>query len=575
MDARADSKAAYPWLRNYPAGIDWHVDLPAKPLYALFDEAAARFGARPCLDFLDRKFTYEEIGRNINAMAAGLQELGIGRGHRVGIFLPNTPHFVITYYAILKTGATVVNFNPLYSERDIAHQIDDAGVELMVTLDLTALYDKLVPMFETTCLKRLVICRMADVLPFAKKVLFPLLRRHDRATVPEDERHIPFARLVGHQRQPKLPELDPLRDIAVLQYTGGTTGVPKAAMLTHANLYANALQGRYWFVSAVEGQEKLLGVLPLFHVFAMTVVMNLSINIGAEIILLPRFELYQVLQTIHTKRPTMFPAVPTIYMAVANHRDRAKFDLSSINFCISGGAPLPVEVKEAFERVTGCALGEGYGLTEASPVVACNPLFGVNKNGSIGLPLPGSIVEIISLEDGESPMPLGEKGELCVRGPQVMAGYWNHPEDTARDLRNGRLHTGDVAYMDEDGYIFIVDRIKDLILCGGHNVYPRHVEEAIYLHPAVGECVVAGVPDPFRGQVVKAYVKLIDGASLSQKELLDFLEDKLSPLQRPRLVEFREQLPHTLVGKLSRKELLEEEKARAAASAMSSAEPIG
>jgi len=564
MGEAAEALSGYPWERAYPADVDYHAALPRRPLYELMDEAARAFADRPCLDFLGKRSTYREIGALVDRAARGFQEMGVRKGVRVGLFLPNTPYYVICYYGILKAGGTVVNFNPLYAERELKHQIDDSGVETMVTLDLAVLYDKMARMLDETGLKRVVVCPMAEILPFPKNWLFPVAKRKELAKLRKDDTTVPFARLTANDGRPAPVSIDPDADVAVLQYTGGTTGVPKGAMLTHANLTANAEQCSLWFVGAEPGKERMLGVLPFFHVFAMTVVMNLSIRFGAEIILLPRFDLDQVMQTIHDKKPTLFPAVPTIYTAINHHKDLGKFDVSSIRFCFSGGAPLPVEVKEAFERNTGCILVEGYGLSESSPVATGNPLRGVNKPGSIGLPIPGTVIEIVSLEEPKRVLPPGEKGEVCIRGPQVMKGYWNKPQETAETLQDGRLHTGDVGLMDEDGYVFIVDRIKDMILCSGFNVYPRNVEEAIYLHPAVAECVVAGVPDEYRGQTVKAYVRLLDGEDLTKEELCAFLKDKLSPIEMPKIVEFRGELPKTMIGKLNRKALLEEEKAKRA-----------
>ncbi|HYG91610.1 MAG TPA: long-chain fatty acid--CoA ligase [Azospirillum sp.] len=559
MSQTAATLSGYPWERAYPKDVDWHAPLPSRPLFELMDDAAKAFADRPCLDFLGKRSTYREVSALVNRAAKGFQELGVRKGVRVGLFLPNTPYTVICYFAILKAGGTVVNFNPLYAERELKHQIDDSGVETMVTLDLAVLYDKMARMLVETGLKRIVVCPMADILPWPKNWLFPIVKRKELAEIPADDRTVRFRRLIANDGRPNPVAVDPFEDVAVLQYTGGTTGVPKGAMLTHANLTANTEQSTLWFVGARPGQERMLGVLPFFHVFAMTVVMNLSIRFGAEIILLPRFDLDQVMKTIHDKKPTLFPAVPTIYTAINHHKDLKTLDLSSISFCFSGGAPLPVEVKETFERNTGCILVEGYGLTESSPVATGNPLRGVNKPGSIGLPIPGTVIEIVSLDEPRRVLPVGEKGEVCIRGPQVMKGYWNKPHETSETLIDGRLHTGDVGYMDEEGYVFIVDRIKDMILCSGFNVYPRNVEEAVYLHSAVAECVVAGVPDEYRGQTVKAYVRVVDGETVTKEELCAFLKDKLSPIEMPKIVEFRDELPKTMIGKLNRKALLEEE----------------
>ena len=562
MSDPALTPGRYLWETSYPPEIDWHADIPVAPLYRLMDDAVARYGDRPCIDFMDKRYTYAQIGALVDRAARGFQALGVGKGSKVGLFLPNTPYFVICYYGILKAGGIVVNFNPLYAEREVAKQIEDSETDIMVTLDLALLYGKIAKMLQETRLKQIVVAKMADILPFPKNWLFPIFKRKDIAKIPSDHRHVPFARLIGNPGKPEPVTVDPLQDVAVLQYTGGTTGVPKGAMLTHANIYANAVQSRMWCSDAKPGQERMLGVLPLFHVFAMTGVMNLPLAMGAEMVLVPRFDLEQVIKLIQSKKPTLFPAVPTIYTAIVNHKDIGSYDLSSIRFCLSGGAPLPVEVKHAFESKTGCKLVEGYGLSESSPVATANPMYGINKPGSIGIPLPGTVIEIVSLDDRSKLVAQGEKGEVCIRGPQVMKGYWKRPAESAEAMADGRLHTGDVGYMDEDGYTFIVDRIKDMILCGGYNVYPRNVEEAIYLHPAVSECVVAGVPDPYRGQTVKAYVTLTEGHQLTREDLAEFLRDKLSPIEIPKQLEIRDELPKTMIGKLSRKALLEEEESR-------------
>ena len=540
----------------------------ARPLYALLDDAAARFPANPCLDFLGCRYRYRDVARLVARAARGLQAIGVFPGTRVGLMLPNTPYFVVLYFAVLKAGGVVVCFNPLLAEREIEQQIADSGVEIMATLDLGALFGKLARVLERRPVRHLVVCRMSCILPTPKRQLFRILRRREVANVPTDERHVWFERLIVNDGRVDTPVCEPERTVAMLQYTGGTTGTPKGAELTHANVYVNAMQVGRWFHGCKPGQERVLGVLPLFHIFGMATVMNVGLLLGAELILLPKFEIEQLMQTIHRKRPTIFPAVPTLFAAITRYEARSRYDLSSIEICVSGGAPLPAEVKDSFERLTGCVIVEGYGLTEASPVVCINPVDGARKTGSIGLPLPLTAVDIVSLEDGRTPVPQGERGELCVRGPQVMRGYLGKPAETAQALAGGHLHTGDVAYRDADGYVFIVDRIKDVILTGGFNVYPRNVEEAIYLHPAVEECVVAGVPDAYRGQAVKAWIKLAPGRQLSRDELRAFLEDKLSHVEMPRLVEFRDQpLPKTMIGKLSRKDLLAEEAAAAATGA--------
>ncbi|MGB4107714.1 MAG: long-chain fatty acid--CoA ligase [Alphaproteobacteria bacterium] len=555
----------HPWIENYDSGIAWDMPLAPRPAFALLDETAEKYGHRPAFDFLGKKYTWAEISSLVNRFAVGLQKLGVGKGRKIGLFLPNSPYFLIAYYGILKTGASVVNFNPLYADRELSHQIADSETDMMVTADLAMLYGKMEKMLGQTRLQKLILCRFTDVLPFPKNTLFQIFKRSECAKVTPSEKIAWFHDLVENDGAVKTPQIDAMNDIAVLQYTGGTTGVPKGAMLTHYNVYANTLQSRAWMPDIKPGEEKMLGVLPFFHVFAMTAVMNFSVAAALEIIALPRFNLNEALKTIHKKKPHLFPAVPAIYSGINNHPDLKKYNLSSLRYCISGGAPLPAEVKRTFERITGCVVVEGYGLTESSPVVCANPLKGENKAGSIGMPLPGTIVEIINPADKATVMPPGERGELCVRGPQVMKGYYNKPLETSEVLKDGRLHTGDIAIMDGRGYVYIVDRIKDMIITNGYNVYPRNVEEAIYLHPCVEECIVAGLPDEQRGEIVKVWIKLKPGTALSEEELKTFLTDKISKMEIPKIVEFRLiPLPKTMIGKLSRKDVLEEEKERKA-----------
>ncbi len=549
-----------PWLAGYPPAIDWHAAIPVQPLPALFAQSARRFGPRPCLDFLGRRYSYADVERLIERAARGFQNLGVTKGARVGLFLPNCPQFVVAYFAILRAGGTVVTFSPLYAEAELRHQVLDSGTEFMVTLNLTALYPRAQALIGGTQLRRLVVGTLSEVLPFPKNFLHPIFHRREIAEIDGDA--VRFSDLIADATPPAPVAINPDTDIALLQYTGGTTGTPKGAMLTHANLSANAHQALLWLDGVRWGEEKMLAVLPFFHVFAMTVAMNLALYVGAEIIIHPRFRLEDVLRDIHRKRPTLLPGVPTMYAAI-NSADLRKFDLTSIRFCISGGAPLPVEVKQRFETLTGCKLVEGYGLTETAPVATCNPLYGVNKAGSIGLPLPGTTVTITDRNDPSRVLGAGERGEICISGPQVMRGYWNRADETGAAIVDGRLRTGDIGYLDAQGYVFLVDRIKDLILVGGFNVYPRVVEEAIYQHDAVVETIVIGIPDDYRGQAVKAFVRVRDGARLTQAELLAFLESRVGRHEMPHEVEFRAALPRTLVGKLSKKELVEEELAKA------------
>jgi len=568
--SRGGDAAAHPWERSYPAGLNWADPVLREPLFLALDRAVADYGQRPCLDFLGRSYSYAEVGALVARAAKGLQDIGVAKGSRIALFLPNTPYYVISYFAAMKLGAIVVNVNPLYAEEEVHELLADSGAEYAITLDLKLLLPKLVsalaPDAQKKCaLKRIVIGTMGEILRFPKRQLFAIAKRGELARAPADDaRYLKFSKLIDNDGDFR-PAAVGIDDVAVLQYTGGTTGLPKGAMLTHGSISANASQLHTWFIGVKSGEQRVLAVLPLFHVFAMTVNMHLGIRIAAEIILLPRFEIENLLKTIARCRPTFFPGVPTLFNALLNYPKLERYDLSCIETCISGGAALPQPVRERFENLTGGRLFEGYGLSEASPVVTCNPIAGQSKANSIGLPLPGTEIVLRSLDDRDKTVPPGEKGEICLRGPQVMAGYWQRPAETAATLRDGWLHTGDVGTMDEDGYTYLVDRLKEVIVSGGYKVYPRHVEDAIHRHPAVVEVTVCGVPDAYRGEVPKAFVRLKEGESLTPEALRSFLADKISPMEMPRQVEFRDELPKTIIGKLSKKELIAEERARHAA----------
>jgi long-chain acyl-CoA synthetase len=562
MDLAAPS---YPWLKNYPSAVDWAAPLHAKPLFALLEESAALFPENDCIEFQDKRFTYAEVKALSDRAAKGLIESGFKPGMKLGLFLPNCPWFVVFYYAGLKAGGVIVNFNPLYVEPEIARQIEDSETDFMVTLDLAVLLPKITAQLGTTRLKRIIVCPMAEQLPFPQNFLFPIVMRKSVAPMPEDERCIAMRDLMDNDGKFALPQIDPATTLAVLQYTGGTTGVPKGAALSHANIYINARQIQLWFHALDNPETRIVGVLPLFHAFAMTCVMNLSLAFGACMLLQPRFEALKLLRLIARKRPNAMAGVPTLYNALLHTPGAENYDLSSLKFCISGGGPLPLEVAKAFHAKTGAHLLEGYGLSETSPVACINPPERDSKPGSIGMPIPGTIVEILSLEDHKTVLQLGETGEICIRGPQVMMGYWNRPEATAEVIIDGRLHTGDVGHIDPDGYIFVTDRLKEMINCSGFKVYPRLVEEAIYQHPSVRECAVIGVPDAYRGQTVKAIVALKVNAVLSQQELDHFLESRLSKIEKPTQYEFRADLPKTVIGKIQKKILIDEAAAAYAA----------
>jgi long-chain acyl-CoA synthetase len=529
----------------------------------LLDATVARHPDWTAIDFLGRTWSYGEIGALVERAARGLQDQGLRPGDRFGLCLPNSPYFVILYFAVLRIGGIVVNFNPLYVERELEHQIRDSGTRMMAVPDLAAIHGKVLNVAEATGLDRIIVCPMTGILPFAMGLGFRFLKRKDHAHWPHDARHVAWDALIASDR-PHTPVARHPDDVAVLQYTGGTTGVPKGAMLTHANLAANSAQMAIHVGDHPDVQERTLGVLPMFHVFALTTVLNYSVDTGAEMILLPRFDLHQMLKTIARTHPTQFFGVPTIYVAINGAPAEYLAGFKSIRCCISGGAPLPLDVRERFESRTGVMVVEGYGLSEASPILACNPLEGPIKDNSTGPAFPETVIEIRDLDDPHRVLGLGEKGEVCARGPQVMKGYWQKPEATDAVFVDGALRTGDVGYVDEEGYLFLVDRIKDVILCGGYNVYPRVIEDAIYQHPAVKEAIAIGVPDPYRGQAPKLFLVFRDGMSADNEELCEFLRQRINKIEMPREIEIRASLPKTLIGKLSRKELVAEEMAKAA-----------
>jgi long-chain acyl-CoA synthetase len=556
---KSDTLRSHAWESSYPPGISWRSKINVQPIPNLLDNAATAYGDQVCIRFRGRQTLYRDVAEQVNCAAKGFQALGVKRGIKVGLLLPNSPYAVICYYGILKAGGTVVNINPLYSAREIGDQIGDSGLCILVTLNLKALYRKVASQIgNDNQLETIVVCSLAGVLPFHEKVLFRLLKRHEVADIPKDEHHILFEQLVGSGADVEPVSIDPHNDIAVYQFTGGTTGYPKAAALTHANLCANTEQLLMWAPGAKLGEEKILGVLPLFHAFGMTAVMNLGLRLGAELILLPKFKPSEVLQAVAQNKPSIFIGVPTMFSALNAVRDIGNFDITSLKYCISGGAPLPATVQDRFEELTACTLVEGYGLSETSPVITVNPLNGHGKPGSVGLPLPQTVITIVSLTEPDRILSPGERGEICVEGPQVMEGYANRAKDNVHAFRGGSLHTGDVGYLDNDGYLFLVDRIKDIIISGGFNVYPRMVEDVIHSHPAISEVAVCGAIDKHRGEIVKAFVSLKDSKEVSAMELRAFLKDKLAPFQMPRKIEFRDSLPKTLIGKISKKDLLAE-----------------
>jgi long-chain acyl-CoA synthetase len=560
-----------PWIRNYPAGMQWDAPLPLRPVPELLHTAVARWPERPALDFMGQVIDYREFGRLVERFAAGLQALGVGPGVHVGLYLPNTPHYAIAFFAVLEAGGTVVNYSPLDAERVLAHKVEDSRTDILVTLDLAALYPQIGRLLGSSRLQRLVVGSVTDFGAAPAAVRAHQQKTGQLAEVPDDERHLSFMHVLDNTRPLQRHETaDPREALAVLQYTGGTTGLPKGAMLTHANLSAAAAQmfvttqGTPPIVS--EGEERLLVVLPLFHIYALSVCLLLGVRVGAQLVLHARFDLEAVMNDLQAKRITIFPGVPTMYTAIAHHPKASTMDLRSLKFCGSGGAPLPAEVAQRFFELTGCKLNEGWGMTETSPTGTFTPVHGLRKPGSCGMPVPGVTLALRALDDPARDVGAGEAGELCIAGPNVMKGYWNAPEANQQAFTpDGLFRSGDVARMDDDGCFYIVDRTKDMLLCGGYNVYPRIIEEAIYEHPAVLEACVIGIPDAYRGQAPKAFMVLRPGSEpLSLEALKAFLASRLGKHEMIQELDVRAALPKTPVGKLSKKDLVDEEAARRA-----------
>lgn len=550
------------WRTAYRHPSPWDQTFPPLTLPDMFEASARRSPNAWLIDFMGRKYSYAETLHGVNRVAAGLAKLGIAKGDRVGLFLPNVPHYVAAYYGALKAGATVVNFSPLYTAAELEAQVEDSGTRLLFTLSAKALLPTALEVLENSSLQRLVVGSIAGALPPGKSILYRLAKRREIAAMPDDPRISAFSQLIGNDGRAPAVEVS-ADDVALLQYTGGTTGTPKGAMLTHQNLSANARQ-----LVAVdpkpEAEDRVMGVLPLFHVFANAVVLNRTVARGGEMVLLPRFDAAQVLAAVERTRATALPGVPTMFQALLDHPRTPNADLSSLRFCISGGAPLPLEVKHRFEAKAGAPLSQGYGLTEAAGVVTTNPIDGLNKEGTIGQPIPGTTITLADKEDPSRPPPEGEPGEILISGPQVMKGYWNRPDADAKVFQDGRLRTGDVGMIDEDGYVRIVDRLKDMISVSGWKVFPSQIEALLYRHEAVREAIVLGIPDPYTGERPKAFVTLQADAQASGEDLLAWLNAQLGKHEKVVAVEIRESLPKTLIGKLSRKELQAEEAMKAA-----------
>jgi long-chain acyl-CoA synthetase len=547
------------WLNSYEEGVPHSIDYPQQSLYQLFQKSAQTYNQQPAVHFMGRELSYGELEAQVKSLAAALADLGVKKGDRVAIHLPNSTQFPIAFFAALAVGAIVVPCNPLYVAREMQYQLKDSGAETIITL--TRFYKMIKEIQPNTDLKNVIVSNIKDYFPGFLGFLYTVAKEKkegDRVDLAGED--YSFTELIKKYAGKTPPDVEVLpSDRAVFLYTGGTTGVSKGAVLQHRNLVANCFQVKSWCTDYEDGKEVILGVLPFFHSYGLSTILNLGLLNGAKLVLLPRFVLEDVLKTIDRQKPTLFPGVPTIYVAINNAPDLNKYDIKSIKVCISGAAPLPVEVQQQFEKNTGGKLVEGYGLSETSPVTHANPVYGERKPGSIGLPMPDTEYKIVDVETGETELPIGEIGEICIRGPQVMEGYLNMPDENAQSIRNGWFYTGDIARADEDGYAYIVDRKKDMVIAGGFNIYPRDIEEVLYTHPKIMEAAVAGINDPYRGETLKAYIVLKEGVTMTEEEVTEHCKANLAAYKVPKLCEFRDELPKTMIGKVLRRMLREEE----------------
>ena len=547
------------WHKFYDEIVPKNLDYPQVSVSELLDKTALKFPRQTALIFFGNKISYIELQSIVNRIASALADIGTKKGDRIALILPNCVEFVVVYFAALKIGAIVVPTNPIYSHREMEFQLKDCGAETAVILDV--LYNKYKDVLAGSPVKKCIITSIKDFLPLAKGLIFPIKMwlEHVNHKVEEKEGLFLFKNLMNEYGEMSKPVSIDMEDIALLQYTGGTTGVSKGVMLTHRNLVANAYQGRLWVPVLKDGQEKVLLVLPLFHIFALTVGLNISVLLGASIILLPQFKIKEVFKSLENYKVTYLPAVPSLFVIINNSPLIKKYKLSSLRLCLSGGAALPTEVLEKFEKKTSSKIYEGYGLSEASPMTHANPISANRKKGTIGLPLPGTDVKIVRGTLFEKSQAPEHEGELLVSGPQVMKGYWNRPDETKKILNKGWLHTGDIAKTDKQGFYKIIDRKKEMILVGGNNVYPTEIEKILYEKTEIQEAAVIGLPDKSRGEYIKAFVVLKKGASLKEEDVINYCKENLSHIKVPRKVEFRNELPKSLIGKILKRVLQEKE----------------
>jgi long-chain acyl-CoA synthetase len=549
-----------PWVKFYDEGVPQDISPSNKTVSDLLAESAKNYPDVVAIDFYDHKITYQELDEEVNRFAAGLQFFKVEKGDRVALIMPNCAQFVIAYYATVRVGAIVVACNPLYVERELEHQLNSSGAVVAVTLT------KFFPLVKTvqpkTAVRRIIVGNVKDYFPLKLRMLFTLFKekKEGHRVDISGEGISQWERFIDKNKGATAPQvsIEP-DDIAAFQYTGGTTGTPKGAMLTHRNLTTNVQQAISWVGKREMGRDKVIAAIPFFHVYGVTVGLNFAIATASTLIILPKFDPLEVLKIITEKKPTLFPGVPAMYIALLGHAKLAEFDLSSIEACLSGASSLPVEVQDKFEKLTGAKLVEGYGMTESSPIAMVNPMYGTRKAGSVGVPVPGIDARIVDVDTGTNILGIGEQGEIIYTGPTVMKGYYAKDEETAQTVRNGWLHTGDIGYMDSDGFFFIMDRKKDMILSNGFNVYPREVEEILFTHPKVKDVVVIGAPNKRGDTTVKAFIVLKDGETATEDEIREFSKENMVAYKAPRNIEFREALPKTLIGKTLRRVLVDEE----------------
>lgn len=561
-DGSMNTDVMRPWLEHYEDFVPHEVTLWDRPLYAMLDDAAEKYPQRLAVIFQNTRITYKALREKAELFAGALRRAGVKPGERVAVMLPNLPQTIIAFWGVLKAGAVAVMTNPLYMEKELVQNLSDAGASHMVLLDL--LWPRVAALRERLPIRTFIVTGIADALSFPLNLLYRLKQRRSQPAVPQNDGAVHFWKRFcrGAQRHTE-PVASPREDLVLLQYTGGTTGISKGVELTHANIGTNCRQVLDIINVTAREHHTFLSLMPFFHVYGLTICMIIPVYLASTILPLPRYVPQDVLKLIAKYRPTVFPGAPSVYMSLLQQKDLARYDLRCIRICVSGSAPLPRDVFLRFQEVTGASILEGYGLTEASPITHCNPLGQEGQRAnSIGMPIPGTDARIVDMEAGALSLPPGKLGELVVRGPQVMKGYWHRPDETANALRNGWLYTGDLATMDEDGYFYIVDRKKDMVIVGGYNVYPREVDEVLLAHPRIADAVTVGISDGIRGETLKAYVVPQAGETMSKADVVGWCRARLASYKVPRLVEFREELPKTIVGKVLRRALREEEEAR-------------